>query len=171
MNLSKTERLLLYNQYEILKLLHGKDKYMADEYERLQKIVGLGFKHEYEELTSCIQDELPDSRADFVWDVLQMFEVLEDSYKELTDSQREEIDPRRIKFSGFDGNNEAEYLMYVEFIVKDMGRFKWLCDRESLNSHMPRLSRYSRMLGMWEQVRSDEYSSLDLEQFKAVIGV
>ena len=57
------------------------------------------------------------------------------------------------KFSGFDGNSEAEHLNAALLLVERLGRFANLRKRD-LNSHMPMsLDGHRRMLKVYEPMR------------------
>ncbi len=100
-----------------------------------------------------------DSDVKFVVDVLDMWSFIESGYAKLTKKERdqifEEVGPlgRDVKFSGFDGNNEAELMSIAQFLVRDMGRFSGFKSRE-LNSHIQLAGAYRRMLGVFEPMRS-----------------
>ena len=55
-----------------------------------------------------------------------------------------------FEFHGFDGNNEGEYVSYAEFQIAPQGHWDQLKGK-SLNSHMPTLDRYSKMLASWKE--------------------
>ncbi|HWR18732.1 MAG TPA: YfbU family protein [Clostridia bacterium] len=171
-DLSGKERLLLYNQYEILKLLSKGDAEQVKSYEMSQKIVKYGYKHEYYELADWMFDELPDEDAKFVWDVFQMFDVLGTSFDNLPDEQKGTIDPYKIKFHGYDGNEEGSYLFYATFVLRDMERYQWLWDeKKSLNSHCRMLGCYGRKLAKWKEIRDGEFSVLSYDQIMEIAEV
>ncbi len=171
MELSKKERLILYNQYEILKLLNADDEYMTKQYELNQEILLNGFKHNYDEMVEWVLDDTPDEVSKFVWDVLQMYRVLYSSYAELTSEDKAEIDFDDIKFDGFDGNEETDYYVYAQFILEKMGRYEEIYNEGdyTANSHANRVGRYSQMLENWDRFGNGRYKSLSLQQIKKVI--
>ena len=59
----------------------------------------------------------------------------------------------RVTFLGFDGNNETEHMGIAMFLVRDMDRFSSFKGRD-LNSHMPLLDAYRRMLQTFLPIRS-----------------
>lgn len=67
MDLTKKERLILYNQYEILKRLDPDGETL---YERDQEILINGFKANYGDLVSGFMEETSEAVSDFVVDVL-----------------------------------------------------------------------------------------------------
>jgi uncharacterized protein YfbU (UPF0304 family) len=77
-----------------------------------------------------------------------MYRFLKSSYNHLPD--KEGIDEGQLNFCGFDGNNESKLMGYAIYIVKDLGRYNEFKDAD-LNSHMPMLAKYRRMLSEWEK--------------------
>ena len=147
MKLSKTERLILANQFKILELL---DPNEAEGYGNHRIALEDGFTLHYSDAFQNIWDELPEDECRYVLDVLDMHRALHFSYEKLKD--RAGIEERSIKFSGFDGNNETHHMSYCRYFCDRLGRYKELADHghEGYNSHMPTLDMYRRMLGAWE---------------------
>jgi uncharacterized protein YfbU (UPF0304 family) len=56
------------------------------------------------------------------------------------------------QFRGFDGNNESEYMSVASFLINDLERFEEFKGR-SMNSHMPSIETYRRMLSAFEPMR------------------
>lgn len=172
MELSLKERLFLYNQYEILKLLNPDDEYEKKRYEECQKIVVEGYKYNYEDLTEGFEDDVSDEVCNFVWDVLQMYRTLNNSYYDLEQSEKDKINLYDITYKGFDGNEEGQYYSYSKFVLKDMGRYEEIYKdgKAELNSHHNVLNRYSKMLNKWQELNVSRYDNLTLEQIKYIIS-
>jgi uncharacterized protein YfbU (UPF0304 family) len=107
---------------------------------------------------SLFHDHKDDPReVRYVVDVLDMWDSLERGYEQLTEEERESIAAavphygQRVRFPGFDGNNETTKLNIASFFVKKMG-FTRFSGRE-LNSHFPTFGRYDRMLPIFERTR------------------
>ncbi|WP_309621259.1 YfbU family protein [Novosphingobium sp.] len=101
------------------------------------------------------------SRVRFVVDVLDMWAFIEEAHEHLNDVDKiklaEAANPygERIKFPGFDGNNETEHLGISRFLIHDMARFSRFRTRDwDLNSHNPTIEVYGRMLRAFEPIRS-----------------
>lgn len=171
MELSKKERLFLYNQYEILKLLNSKDKYAVQKYEEHQEVLLNGYKYNYNNLIQGMYDDTPDEVSKFVWDVFNMFRALYNSYHDLEEEQKEQINMNDIKFQGYDGNEEGEYYSYANFILENMKRYDEIYDngKVELNSHRNMVPTYRKMLDAWVRVRDERYSSLTLKQINEII--
>ena len=94
-----------------------------------------------------------------VVDVLDMWSFIEASFKTLSKADKDRVKDAigtlgtNPKFSGFDGNNEAEYMSITMFVVETMGRFTEFKGRE-MNSHMPMVNRYQRMVRVFEPMRA-----------------
>lgn len=169
MELTKKERLILYNQYEILKKL---DPDGEDLYERDQEILINGYKINYPDLVCGFTDETPEDVSEFVIDVLQMYRTLNNSYDELNDEEKEQIRLYDISFKGFDGNEEIDYYKYADFYLNKLDRFGELKESEhfELNSHRNMLDNYMRMVSLWKEVKSGRYNNLTLENMLYIIG-
>lgn len=93
-----------------------------------------------------------------VVDTLDMWSFLEAGHNELSAKDKvrveKEADPfgKFVKFSGFDGNYEAELIGIARFLIDRMGRFSGFKGRE-LNSHAPTRGRYVTMVRTFEPMR------------------
>lgn len=89
-----------------------------------------------------------------VIDILDMWDVIELSYSRLPDDSKSKLSSALKKhqvpptFRGFDGNNESEYLGTAYFIINQLERFQSF-EKRDLNSHFPSMSRYRRMLDVF----------------------
>jgi uncharacterized protein len=170
MELSKKERLILYNQYEIMRLLDPDDENL---YKMRQKILENGYQHEYDKFNEWFSDDMPEDASEFVWEVLEMYRDLHNAYNKLTEQQQKEIGIKAVRFDGFDGNNEGKYYSYADFILKDMERYKEISDYcKDTNSHAWRIDKYDRMLGKWRQIREHKKMDieLDIDEIKHIVG-
>ena len=172
MEFSKKDRLFLYNQYEILKLLKHDDEYEVKQCNYFQEILLHGYKHNYHEMVEWVEDDTPDTVSKFVWDVLQMYSVLINSYNALSADKREGINEHDITYGGFDGNEEGSYYCYSRFILEKMERYSEIYKGGNaiFNSHWPILNKYRGMLTAWENLRKSDYDLLTREQMLKVIG-
>lgn len=110
-----------------------------------------------------------------VVDILDMWSFIEYGYQELTAEEKAQLevdaDPfgKEPKFQGFDGNNETEYMSVASFIVNDLDRFEKFKGR-SMNSHMPSIESYKRMLSVFEPMRRNLISGrLSLSSLTAIL--
>lgn len=102
------------------------------------------------------EDQLDHVR--FVVNVLDMWTFLERGHQKLSAKEKarveKEAEPfgKYVQFSGFDGNNESEFMSIALFFIRDMKRFSTFKDRE-LNSHAPMVAAYGRMYRAFEPLR------------------
>ena len=167
MELDIKDRLFLYNQYEILKTLNSKE---SKKFELMQSIVVNGFKSNYGELIVGFSKEIPDSISGFVFDVLQMYRVLNASLCELSPEEKQKIDVKYITYAGFDGNEERSYYTYANFVLEKLGSFEEIYNdgNVELNSHRNMLNKYKRMVTTWKEVKSGRYDELSFENIKKI---
>lgn len=112
---------------------------------------------------------------EFVLDVLTMWDYMERGYDRLSKKGKTTLEKnaaplgRNVRFPGFDGNHESTYLGITGFLIKKLNRFSRFAGRH-LNSHMPTLEAYKRMLtvfkGIERRLIGDE---LNVEQLTALL--
>lgn len=139
---SKTERLMLLNQYTILSKLDPKG-----EWERPAKIIQDGLSGEYSSITDHIYDGLTKDECSYVNDVMNLFDALQQPYV----TAKKPV-PSDAVFPGFDGNNETAFMSYARFLRGD-GRWDFVkVASKDMNSHYPTTERYSRKLEAWSKL-------------------
>jgi len=90
--------------------------------------------------------------------VLKMWSLLEIDYGRLSKKEKARIQKeakpfgKDMVFRGFDGNNEYEHIAIAKFLINDLNRFTVFEDRD-LNSHMPSIETYRRMLRVFEPMQ------------------
>lgn len=128
------------------------------------EVLERGYVIEYPNEFQAIEPELSTREAEFVMDVLDMFERLEDSYNELTDAEREHLGQHgqyAVRFRGFDANHrrESRLLGYARHLIED-GRWESLAvyftrEHSHGNSHHQTYGTYERMrevfMPIWKQ--------------------
>ena len=91
-----------------------------------------------------------------VSEIMQMWRVIERRYDRLSDEERKRIeanpDGREAKFPGFAGNEETTYLRAARELA--YCEFREFGGRD-LNSHLPYLDAYRRMLRRFEIILSN----------------
>lgn len=149
MELSKKDRIILFNQYEILKHL---DSNNAEQYKLYQDILAQGFEYNYDDICSSF-DEVPYSVSEKVHEILGMLRCMTfsfDNLQDVTGLSREDY-----MFRGFDGNEETEYYAYAEWLVKRNGDYNEFKKCE-FNSHWRLLPRYEEMLERFYEVTREK---------------
>lgn len=95
-----------------------------------------------------------------VLDFLDMWTFLERGFNALSKKDKEQVAAeaqpfgKHVRFTGFDGNGESEYNGIARIFINQLGRFTDFKGRE-LNSHMPSLETYRRMLSVFEPLRKN----------------
>jgi uncharacterized protein YfbU (UPF0304 family) len=94
-----------------------------------------------------------------VLDILDMWTFLEEAYDRFGPQDRKKVEAgaapfgTTVAFVGFDGNNETRLMGIAQFLVDDMGRFQRFKGRD-MNSHMPSIDTYRRMLAAFDPIRA-----------------
>ena len=168
MELNKKERLVLWNQYEILKLL---DRDNAKKYQNNQEILENGFEYEYDSLVSWMTD-IPKEVCEEVYSILHMFRCLICSFDKLDSTS--ELVREDCMFDGFDGNEETDYYIYAKWLIEEDNKYNEFskCD---LDSHWNKLNTYRTMLIRFNEITSEKESGahsscLSLEELNYIIG-
>ncbi len=168
MNFTDVERVILANQYMILKALYPKN---AQHYEEAYQAIVRGYEIHYTPEEMCIGDSVMTiGESNEVIEILNMYRAIVFSYNSLQD--RTGIDARRIAFPGFDANDEIEgkYMCYAEFVCShDGGRFNEIDRGGGLNSHCPMLDRYRAMIECWRAM--EQPTQLTAEQIQELISI
>lgn len=154
MKLSRVERWILSNQFAILVKLYPDE---ADSYDQMREIVEKGYELHYDWISEHIYEDnyiMTSEECTEVLDILDMFRALKYAYEELTD--KSDVDDLWVRFHGFDGNTETKYLGYARFLIDREGRFTNLDRGDNLNSHMPVLDIYRRMVQKWRKSKDPQ---------------
>lgn len=168
MDLSKTERLILYNQYEILEKLSS-DDYDKKHYKKCKDILANGYSRNYYIFLEHIGDECDQEIMDSVYDILEMFRSLSSSFMSLSVDEKTEIDRDKIRFQGFDGNGAGHY-SYARFIIEDLGLYEE-SRLEDYNTHYPIEDYYFGMLNKWKKiVGPQKYRKLSKNEINIIIS-
>ncbi|MFR8870774.1 YfbU family protein [Paraclostridium sordellii] len=147
--LSRVERLLLSNQYRILEGMYPDE---AEQYEQSRKAIEEGFELHYEDCFSILsEDVMTSEECKEVINILSMYRAIEFSNRDYG------IDEYYVKFRGFDLNDEYESkrVMYARYFINDLDRFEELKYGNvyaDCNSHSKMMSRYKRMLEVWDSM-------------------
>lgn len=166
--ISKIEKLILYNQYEILKNLCPDEKtYYEDEQETIMH----GSDSDIEETASNFTGASEEVKEE-VYSILHMFRDISCSYSQYNPNQ--EL-PYSIRFLGFDGNEESEHYWYCYYLVNHAHKYEEYQHTE-LNSHSNQLDRYRRMLEYYNSITNAQKlflcpNYLSREQIEAISNI
>jgi uncharacterized protein YfbU (UPF0304 family) len=147
MELTRAERWILCNQYEILKRLSDDDTPL---YDQIITILSRGYVDEYDYAAQYVgESTLPHDIAEETKEILYMFEQMQwvREKAELTDHRHIAL----FTFWGFDGNNNHEHLSYADFLLR-RGDFPYLKLTHCPNSHLNTIATYRVMLEMWNSL-------------------
>ena len=164
--LSRSERLILMNQYEILELIsqlqpnftrNGKKLYLEPStYRRYQQVIESGYELLIDELWGDIcQPRLSRDAQGEVLDILDMYNDLQWSLEQLDD--KEGLSEEDVKFPGWDGNSTQGELYFAMLYCFRSGedfpdpltttpdRYENVKPSPAYNGHGPWLEGYKRM--------------------------
>lgn len=164
MKLTRTERWILANQYRLLEALDPQEK---EAHARAREVLESGYEALYGmECEHVYADVLDEQQCKLVTDTLSMFQALQRSASGKSLSKEMQA---RLKFRGFDGNNETKYMGYAEFFCVRLNRFGDVEHPAGFNSHSPMVVTYKRMLERWN-ASGDRVAltQADLERILAV---
>lgn len=151
MQINIKDRVILINQYRILAAL---DKDNSDHYEELIGILEGGYEIFYSMLDQWISNDMPAEEGRFVLSILDLYRAIENTKR--STKHPDLINHHYSIFQGFDGNNETEYMGFCRFLIEKQGKFQeqqqYLIKNDNLNSHMPMIDKYKRMLAAAENV-------------------
>ena len=155
MNLTDAERLIVVLMCEIHQHLQIKDGLDAKFVQ--EAVLGgnaWAINHKYPGIFG--ENEIGGEAVIDIFDFLSMWEMLEECYDALSpeDKKRVKAAPfgTDIKFHGFDANSEAEYIRASRLIINQLGAFANFKGRD-LNSHMPSVDMYRRMLSVYNPMK------------------
>jgi uncharacterized protein YfbU (UPF0304 family) len=114
-----------------------------------------GLKWQYPAIFDAV--EMSDAVRSEVVNILDMWSMIEDGFRDLSDADRERVKQEAalrndVRFYGFDKNNEFDHLNAADFLINHLDRFSAFKGRE-LNSHMPTIDMYRRMYTLFEPLR------------------
>jgi uncharacterized protein YfbU (UPF0304 family) len=135
------ERLNLLNQFRILDMLDPDNGWSS-----FVSILKNGYEGEYRQITDVLHPPMPAPECALVINILAVFDILQRPWWNNFDQV-----PEDAKFSGFDGNDEGEYLSYFRFLREEEPKFVdlVLSNPNDLDSHFPTLAGYRRMVAKW----------------------
>lgn len=135
MELTKKDRLILMNQYQILKRL---DPDSAKQYDQAIEILKHGYTPLYSRLGAGLtESELDEEKAQLVADILGACQALE-AYRAAHPEDKEVGGHAWAKFRGFAATTEAEYQNYARLLRQDTPA-----------SEVPTVAKYRMIASVW----------------------
>ena len=156
--LSDGEKLILLTLRDLFKQLKLKDGEMDLDFVAETIFGGHSWGLEWQYSGIFHGHEDAEAVVSEVVGVLDMWSFLESGYEKLSKKDKArvaaEAEPlgKHVKFSGFDGNNESEHMGVARFMIEQLERFTCFKGRD-LNSHMPSIDTYRRMVAAFEPIR------------------
>ena len=95
-----------------------------------------------------------------VVDIMDMWSFLEEGYKKLSEEEKARVEKEAhpfgadVRFHGFDGNGESEYIGIARFLTEKLDRFIGFKGRD-FNANMPTLDAHRRMLRIFVPLRKN----------------
>lgn len=147
--LTRAERLILFNQYEILERLDPKRE---KRYSAAKEALSSGYELAYPWYMSHITDAPMSSEScREVLYILSMFDAVQVALRHGTSLSEKEAEA--LRFIGFDGNDETEQMAFAIFLTEDENKFPSLeTGSDGMNSHCPTMLRYRAMLHEWQEM-------------------
>jgi len=166
MTFTDNERQILYSQNQILSLL---DPENADHYKMSMVILMNGYGREYPEVYDIYHDIYSADVCAETVDILNMYRRINNSYAGLSDEEKSSLDMSKIKFEGFDGNNDP-HLSYTEFMINKQNKWDELKNMY-LNSHDSlSIRKYRQMIAAFrERLGPSMHKDLSFEDLKYLI--
>lgn len=172
-NLSRTERWILHNQYQILEQLARmrNDEQDVEHCQQAQEAIGCGYQREYAEYAQgVLADTMDDAACKEVVDILEMFDNIRHTFSRLAPADQTGIDKHWTTFPGFDGNTESKQLGYVRHFCHDPKTFEHFSRAGNFDSHFNGgLELFRRMLKEW--VKSVNKRDLTKEDLVRITNV
>jgi uncharacterized protein YfbU (UPF0304 family) len=167
MNLTPVERM---NMILLCRILGNQEPENKEDWERNALILHFGYVPFYDEVIGDLHDEISPRVSNFVFGVLDMYRSLLASFKALQkpDTEKE----KRLMFQGFNGNEEAKYYLFAQFVLHDMGRFQEFA-HVSIDSFSSMVGRYEEMLEVFLEITEGHPLKDDLteEEIERVLEV
>ena len=159
MELTEIERSTLMHLHMVLAKL---DPENAEHHEVAADILRDGYFRFWKDKCLAFSGEPIDLDVmKFVHSVFDMYRWLQMSYNALSEDEKQTINADRLKFPGFDGNNETDYMGYAQFVRERLDRWREV-DVDDYNSHLPSVAIYARMLEQTPPRRGNELLSANL---------
>ena len=167
MQLKQTERLILANQNRILAFL---DEENSHNYLFKAEILENGYEGLFYECFESISDGVSDEICKETHDILTMYRVINNLIGTLSDEQIASLQLEKIKFKGFDANNDDHY-GFMTFLIDKADLYKELKNKY-LNSHsILSIEIYRRMLPVYNEALIANNYTLDIIGLQKIISI
>lgn len=168
-SLTIVERQILANQFKILSKLSEEDSYESKDYEKKAEIIENGYTGEYSEVFNVHSEEVSAEICYETNEILNMYRRINNAIATLTEDEKINLDLEKIKFEGFDANNDSHYY-YAKYMIENLD--KWQEHKEMhLNSHSQfPLIKYKKMLSIQEEAFQENKYDLNFNDLQKMIN-
>lgn len=169
-NLTPSERWLLYNQYEILKVLNNRDRRESRFETETQNVIVSGYELALVRMMQSFEEGMSFNDCKEVEDILNMFHSIDlarrDFWEIGIEFDFDEANLFTLRFKGFDGNFESQQMQYAKYLINDCRSFETVKPSNGdFNSGSPQLPQFRRMLSAWRKSRDElKLTDEDLER-------
>ncbi len=140
MELTRKDRVILINQYRILKRLEPE---AARHYDELIEILERGYSMCYTRIEAALEEsEIPEEVGQFVQDVFALYQAIE-AYKAAHPDDQAVVSHPWASFRGFDSAAESDFLIFARFLAHHTGT-------EGFDSHAPTLAKYRILVAIYQ---------------------
>jgi uncharacterized protein YfbU (UPF0304 family) len=122
--LTHAERLVLIQQFEILRALHAKDEGRADEYTSAINALEIGAAQPIRMLFGRLYPGLTEDECKLVNQTMAMYSAMQHAFDQLPNPAV--VSKGEVEFPGFDGNDETSYRLYTAHVLHYEQRFRRL---------------------------------------------
>ena len=147
MQLTRSERWILSNQYRLLEALHPED---ADHYRKVREALESGDTTLIASYSAFIRQTHPPLSEDdrsLVAATLSLYRALQTSYTALEDPTG--VEAEALQLPGFAAETEGGFGEHARFLIESETQFAELDRKDDLVSPGPALPGYRRMLAAW----------------------
>jgi len=164
-SLTLTERAILANQYKIFSLL---DKKNAKEHLINAEIFENGYSGLYEEALENISDEIPIEVCNETSDILSMFKNINKAIHKLGKKERAKLNLDKIRFDGFDADNDDHYYL-AKFMIRKKHFYEHFSSAKMNSGSLASIVRYRKMLPVYKSMLDKEPNALGEVELKELI--
>ncbi len=175
MKLSDGEKLILIMLCEIhekLKIENGVDTKLVKEAIHGGNLWGMKWR-----FTGIFHDSEPTEEVVHeATEIMDMWSTLERDYERLSPEEKSRVEKeaepfgKDVRFRGWDGNGESEYISIADFLIDHLDRFQAFKGRD-LNAHMPTLHAHRRMLEVFTPLRKSRgYAPLKADDIIEILN-
>jgi uncharacterized protein YfbU (UPF0304 family) len=164
-SLTLVERAILANQYKLFSML---DKKNAKEHLANAQIFEYGYTGLYEEALEHISDEISKEVCDETNDILVMFKHIHKAINGLSKEQRNKLELHKIRFDGFDADNDEHYY-FAKFMIRKKHFYEHFSSAKMNSGSLASLPRYRKMLPVYKLIIDKPDYSFGKRELKRLI--